>query len=61
MAEKQDTEGIVPDINRPTRKKYSNKQKIRIVLAGLKGEICASSTQRSIFFERLVSNLFTLI
>ena len=38
MAEKTDTESIVREIKRRTRKKYSSEEKIRIVLEGLKGE-----------------------
>jgi transposase len=38
MAEKQDSESIVRDIKRQTRKKYSSEEKIRIVLEGLRGE-----------------------
>jgi len=38
MGEKQDTESVVREIKRKTRKKYSSEDKIRVVLEGLKGE-----------------------
>jgi transposase len=37
MVQKTDTESIVRDIKRRTRKKYSSEEKIRIVLEGLRG------------------------
>lgn len=39
MAEKTETESIVREIKRRTRRKYSSEEKIRIVLEGLRGEI----------------------
>jgi transposase len=38
MTRKQNTESIVKDIKRKTRRKFSAEEKIRIVLEGLKGE-----------------------
>jgi len=38
MPTKTDSESIVKDIKRMTRKKYSAEEKIRIVLEGLRGE-----------------------
>jgi len=38
MAEKADSEAMVREIKRRTRKKYSSEEKIRIVLEGLRGE-----------------------
>jgi transposase len=38
MAEKTDSEAVVREIKRRTRKKYSSEEKIRIVLEGLRGE-----------------------
>jgi transposase len=38
MSSKVSSEGIVRDIKRQTRKKYSSEEKIRIVLEGLRGE-----------------------
>ena len=38
MPAKADSESIVKDIKRMTRKKYSAEEKIRIVLEGLRGE-----------------------
>jgi transposase len=38
MRTKKDTESIVRDIKRKTRKKYNAEEKIRIVLDGLRGE-----------------------
>ena len=38
MTRKKNTESIVKDIKRKTRKQYSAEEKIRIVLEGLKGE-----------------------
>lgn len=39
MAEKTDSEAVVREIKRRTRKKYSSEEKIRIVLEGLRGEM----------------------
>lgn len=39
MAEKTDSEAMVREIKRRTRKKYSSEEKIRIVLEGLRGEV----------------------
>lgn len=39
MAEKTDSESIVREIKRRTRRKYSSEEKIRIVLEGLRGEM----------------------
>jgi transposase len=38
MVKETDTESVVRDIRRQTRKKYSAEEKIRIVLEGLRGE-----------------------
>ena len=38
MVEKTDSEVVVREIKRRTRKKYSSEEKIRIVLEGLRGE-----------------------
>ena len=38
MPRKKDSEAIVRDIKRKTRKKYNAEEKIRIVLDGLRGE-----------------------
>jgi transposase len=38
MSQNTDAESIDGDIERRTRKKYSSEEKIRIVLAGLRGE-----------------------
>ena len=38
MPSKKDSEAIVRDIKRKTRKKYNAEEKIRIVLDGLRGE-----------------------
>jgi len=38
MRTKKDSESIVRDIKRKTRKKYNAEEKIRIVLDGLRGE-----------------------
>ena len=38
MPAKKDSESIVRDIKRKTRKKYNAEEKIRIVLDGLRGE-----------------------
>jgi transposase len=37
--EKPGAEGVVREIKRRTRKKYSSEEKIRIVLEGLRGEV----------------------
>ena len=39
MAENRDSEAVVREIKRRTRKKYSSEEKIRIVLDGLRGEM----------------------
>ena len=39
MVEKSGAEGVVREIKRRTRKKYSSEEKIRIVLEGLRGEM----------------------
>jgi transposase len=39
MVEKTDSESMVREIKRRTRKKYSSEEKIRIVLEGLRGEV----------------------
>ena len=39
MAEKAESESIVREIKRRTRRKYSSEEKIRIVLEGLRGEV----------------------
>jgi transposase len=38
MGKKKDTESVVREIRRKTRKQYSSEEKIRIVLEGLRGE-----------------------
>ena len=38
MARRTNTESVVREIRRRTRKKYSAEEKIRIVLEGLRGE-----------------------
>ena len=38
MVQKADSESIVREIKRRTRRKYSSEEKIRIVLEGLRGE-----------------------
>lgn len=38
MSHKKNTESIVKDIKRQTRRKFSSEEKIHIVLEGLKGE-----------------------
>ena len=39
MVEKPGGEGVVREIKRRTRRKYSSEEKIRIVLEGLRGEM----------------------
>ena len=51
----RDSESVVRDIRRNTRRKYSSEEKIRIVLEGLKGEISISELCRR---EGIVSNLY---
>jgi transposase len=38
MKKRQNSESIIRDIKRKTRKRYNSKEKIRIVLEGLRGE-----------------------
>jgi len=51
----RDSESIVRDIRRKTRRKFSSEEKIRIVLEGLKGEVSISELCRR---EGIVSNLY---
>ena len=51
----RDSESVVRDIRRNTRRKYSSEEKIRIVLEGLKGEVSISELCRR---EGIVSNLY---
>jgi len=51
----RDSESVVRDIRRNTRRKFSSEEKIRIVLEGLKGEISISELCRR---EGIVSNLY---
>ena len=46
MPRKKDSEAIVRDIKRKTRKKYNAEEKIRIVLDGLRGEESIASICR---------------
>jgi transposase len=46
MAKQQDSESVVREIRRKTRKKYSSEEKIRIVLEGLRGEDSIASICR---------------
>ena len=55
MVQKTDTESIVRDIKRRTRKKYSSKEKIRIVLEGLRGEATVAELCRR---EGLNTNIY---
>jgi transposase len=43
---KQDTESIVKDIKRKTRRKFNAEEKIRIVLEGLRGEVSVAELAR---------------
>lgn len=51
----RDSESVVRDIRRKTRRKFSSEEKIRIVLDGLKGEVSISELCRR---EGIVSNLY---
>jgi transposase len=55
MVQKTDTESIVRDIKRRTRKKYSSEEKIRIVLEGLRGEATVAELCRR---EGLNTNIY---
>ena len=46
MSRKKNTESIVKDIKRKTRRKFSSEEKIHIVLEGLKGESSIASICR---------------
>lgn len=46
MSKKKNTESIIKDIKRQTRRKFTAEEKIRIVLEGLKGEDSISSICR---------------
>ncbi len=45
-SKKQSTESKIKEIRRNTRKKYSAKEKIRIVIEGLRGEISFAEISR---------------
>ena len=51
----QSPDGVVKEIRRQTRRKFSAEEKIRIVLEGLKGETSISELCRR---EGIVSNLY---
>jgi transposase len=51
----QSPEAVVREIRRNTRRKYSNEEKIRIVLEGLKGEVSIAELCRR---EGIVGNLY---
>lgn len=51
----RDSESVVRDIRRHTRRKFSSEEKIRIVLEGLKGEVSIAELCRR---EGIVSNLY---
>ena len=55
MPAKTDSESIVKDIKRMTRKKYSAEEKIRIVLEGLRGEESIATICRR---EGINSNMY---
>ena len=55
MPSKSNSEAIVRDIKRTTRKKYSAEEKIRIVLEGLRGEESISAICRR---EGISPNLY---
>ena len=55
MNKKVSSEGVVKDIRRRTRKKYSSEEKIRIVLDGLRGEESISAICRR---EGIPNNLY---
>ena len=55
MSYKKNTESIVKDIRRKTRRKFSSEEKIHIVLEGLKGEQSISAICRR---EGIVPNLY---
>jgi transposase len=46
MGKQQDSESVVREIRRKTRKQYSSEEKIRIVLDGLRGEDSIASICR---------------
>ena len=55
MPAKKDSEAIVRDIKRKTRKTYNAEEKIRIVLEGLRGEESIAAICRR---ERINTNLY---
>ena len=55
MDKKVSSESVFKDIRRRTRKKYSSKEKIRIVIDGLRGEDSISSLCRR---EGIPANLY---
>ena len=55
MPAKKDSESIVRDIKRKTRKKYNAEEKIRIVLDGLRGEESIAAICRR---EGISANLY---
>jgi transposase len=55
MGKQQDSESVVREIRRKTRKQYSAEEKIRIVLEGLRGEDSIASICRR---EGINTNLY---
>ncbi len=55
MNEQKDTEAVVREIRRKTRKQYSAEEKIRIVLEGLRGEHSIAELCRK---EGIAQNLY---
>ena len=58
MPAKNNSEAIVRDIKRKTRKRYNAEEKIRIVLDGLRGEESIAAICRR---EGISSNLYTTV
>ena len=58
---KPDTESIIKDIKRKTRRKFNTEEKIRIVLEGLRGEASIAEICRKCSFQRSLTSLSEVI
>ena len=48
MKKRQNSESIIRDIKRKTRKRYNSEEKIRVVLEGLRGESTVAELCRKV-------------
>jgi transposase len=55
MTNKKTSEGLIRDIKRKTRRKFSSEEKIRIVIEGMRGEMSIAELCRK---EGIAQNLY---